>query len=295
MKSNVSAWILAMRPKTLWAGICPVVIGSLLALPNGGIHWASFYGAMFSAICIQIGTNFANDYFDFEKGADTKDRLGPQRATQSGLVTPDQMKLAFKIAFALAFIAGLLLVLRGGTPILAIGIASIICGYWYTGGPYPLAYIGLGDLFVLIFFGPVAVAGTYYLHQLEWSWTAIIMGFSPGLISVALLVVNNIRDRVQDKIANKRTIIVRFGHTFGKWLYAACLTIAVAIPIGLGYLGLAPKTSLIVGLGWLFLGLPAIRTVFKEDGPILNGVLARTGLFLLVFTLLLGTAYLYGA
>lgn len=286
-------WWLAARPKTLWAGICPVIIGTALARADGVFDGPSALFALLGAIFIQIGANYANDYFDFVKGADRADRIGPTRATQAGLVTPEQMKRATMYAFGLASLAGLFLVYRGGLPILAIGLVSIACGVLYTGGPYPLGYLGLGEIFVLIFFGPVAVAGTYYVQAQSFDPLPVIAGLSPGLFSVAILTVNNLRDVETDRISGKNTLAVRLGKTFARWEYVSAVFAAAV---------LAPAyLCTVTGGHWLALaGLFAfpfsvrpIHTVFtSEDGPALNAVLAATGKRLLMFSLLFSLGWI---
>lgn len=283
-------WILAARPKTLAAGLCPVFLGICLAASDGVFHLSASLAALFGAIFIQIGTNFANDYFDFKKGADTADRLGPTRVTQAGLVTERQILVATALAFSLASMFGIYLIFRGGLPIIAIGIASILSGILYTGGPYPLGYLGLGELFVWLFFGPIAVAGTYFVQAQRWDSTALIVGGIAGLFSMAILAVNNYRDRAQDATVNKRTLAVRFGPTFAKIEYIAC--------IGLGFL-LPPilwgqEHPLLWGL---LLGLPVswpvVRQFLSGHGIVLNPVLAKTGLLFLVFTTLFCLGWLF--
>jgi 1,4-dihydroxy-2-naphthoate octaprenyltransferase len=280
-------WGLAARPKTLWAGIAPVIIGAAMARADGVFHGPSALCALLGAVFIQIGTNYANDYFDFVKGADREDRVGPLRATQAGLVTPAQMKRAAMLVFGSAFLAGLYLIYRGGIPILVIGVLSIACGILYTGGPYPLGYLGLGDLFVLVFFGPVAVAGTYYVQAQSFDPLPVIAGLSPGLFSVAILTVNNLRDVATDRLSGKKTLPVRLGVTFARWEYALSLFAAsVVLPLYL---------CLVTGEHWLALAsmvafplaASPLRTVFTiEDGPALNAALAATGKLLLGFSLL---------
>ena len=176
----VSVWLLAARPKTLWASIAPVVIGTAMAFGDGGFHGPSALTALACSVLIQIATNFANDLFDFEKGADTESRQGPLRVTQAGLVTPGMMKCGIVVVLLLTLLGGLYLIWRGGWPAVFIGVFSVTAGMLYTGGPRPLGYMGLGDLFVLIFFGPVAVAGTYYVQALTVNATVVVAGLAPG-------------------------------------------------------------------------------------------------------------------
>src|SRR5690606_23925593 len=187
--------------------------------------------ALICALLIQIGTNFANDVFDYQKGTDTQERTGPLRVTQAGLLTPRQVFRGMCLVFGLAFLIGLYLIAVGGWPILVIGLLSILSGIAYTGGPYPLGYHGLGDLFVFIFFGPVAVCGTYYVQALEWSWLALISSVPVGLLSVAILIVNNYRDRHTDVKAGKRTLAVRLGGKLTRWQYGLTLALAYIVPV----------------------------------------------------------------
>ena len=217
--SAVEAWIAAARPKTLPATLAPIVLGFALAMTDGVSQWWVALLAALSAGLIQIGTNFANDYFDFVKGADTAERVGQPRATQQGWITPKTMAQATFGTFLAAFFSGLTLVWVGGWPILLLGIVSIACGVWYTGGRYALAYIGLGDLFVFIFFGPVAVCATYYLQSGGVAWPIFWLSVPVGLLTTAIIVVNNHRDRPQDAEVGKRTLAVRFGDRFSVWEY----------------------------------------------------------------------------
>lgn len=282
----LNTWLMAARPKTLPAAVAPVVIGTAIAYHDlGRVHWPSFACALIGAILIQIGTNFANDYFDFVKGTDTAERIGPTRATQAGLVTPGTMRVAYMAAFAFALIPGAYIIYRGGWPYLAVGVVSILCGILYTGGPFPLGYLGLGDVFVLIFFGPVAVCGTYYLHALELSMPVFVASVAPGLISTALLTVNNLRDIEQDRLGGKRTLAVRFGTRFARWEYSACVAVACFfIP---AYFALITRDY------WFLLVCVACAVVARgplaavqasTDGPTLNNALAATGKLLLVFS-----------
>ena len=287
-------WFLAARPKTLGAGIAPVIIGTALAAGDGGFHLIAALCALAGSVFIQIGTNFANDYSDFVKGADTADRIGPMRATQAGLVTPAQMRRAAALAFGLALLAGLYLVYRGGWPILLIGVASIACGVLYTGGPYPLGYLGLGDLFVLIFFGPVAVAGTYYVQALALPDLApIAAGFGPGLFSVAILTVNNLRDIEGDRRSGKKTLAVRLGRTYARVHFTASLLLGgIVIPMLLCILRSGHWFALASAAGCL-VALPALRAVWTStDGPRLNEALAGVGKALLAYSALFAVGWL---
>ncbi len=285
-------WFMAARPKTLPAGVAPVLMGAAMAYGDHGFHARAAACALIGALLIQIGTNLANDYFDHIKGTDTEERLGPTRATQAGWVTPRAMFVAALAVFLAACVPGLYLVLRGGWPLVAIGLVSICCGILYTGGPMPLGYVGLGDLFVLVFFGPVAVGGTYYVQTLVWSTASLWAGVAAGLFSVAILTVNNLRDIEQDRAGNKRTLPVRFGRTFARCEYFLSLAAAsIAIPLGLAlttgrYYTMAAAIAMVAAI-------PTIRTVFvSTDGPALNEALAWTGKLLLLFSVTFSIGWL---
>jgi 1,4-dihydroxy-2-naphthoate octaprenyltransferase len=210
----MNPWVAAARPKTLSAAVVPVLIGT--ALVRSEIHWGLFACTLLGALFIQIATNFVNDALDFRKGADTAERLGPLRVTQAGLVSAEGVLRAAYVCFGLAAICGIPLIIRGGWPLLAIGVASIVCAYIYTGGPYPLAYNGLGELFVLVFFGFVAVGGAYYVQMLTIDKAVIVAGYIAGSLATVLLVINNLRDVASDEASNKKTMAVRFGEDVAK-------------------------------------------------------------------------------
>ncbi len=290
----VKIWLLASRPKTLAAGLTPVLIGSAMAASAGGFHALAAVSAALGALLIQIGTNFANDYFDYVKGTDTEERVGPTRATQAGLVSPKTMLFATILVFALSFVPGAYLIFRGGWPFLAIGIVSVICGVLYTGGPYPLGYLGLGDLFVLVFFGPVAVGGTYYVQTLTLSSDVLVAGLIPGLFSTAILTVNNLRDADTDVKTGKKTLAVRFGKPFARLEYLFCLLVAgIALPIYL-CLKSGENNAALIALAAMLLAIPMVKKVFNSnDGEVLNGVLAGTGKLLLIFSILFSIGWLW--
>ena len=276
---EVNSWIQATRPKTLTAIAAPVLIGTALAIADQSFHLITAFLCLLVGLFIQIGTNFANDYYDFIKGADTEKRVGPTRAVQAGLIQPDSMKKAFLVVFGLAIFVSLILVLRGGWGMLALGLISCLFGYLYTGGPKPLAYSGLGDIFVIIFFGPVAVCTTYYLQALSLSRESVWMGFACGLLSTAILVANNLRDETTDREANKQTVVVRFGKTFGRLEYVFCCVIAFLIPIYLN--GQLEKTALLFlyFLSMIFLIKPLKTVLSTSDPHELGPVLGQTGKF----------------
>ena len=211
------AWLLAARPKTLSAAAVPVMIGSALAAHEPpGVSWSVFTFALLGALLIQIATNFINDALDFKKGADTSERLGPIRVTQAGLLTAENVLRAAWLCLIGAAVCGIPLMLRGGWPMLVIGLASIAGAYLYTGGPYPLAYHGLGEMFVLLFFGFVAVGGTFYAHSLQITQSALLGGLAAGALATVLIAINNVRDVDGDRRSGKRTTVVRFGETFAR-------------------------------------------------------------------------------
>ncbi len=282
-------WLPAMRPRTLPAAAAPVLMGTAIAITDSGFHLVAALLALLGALTIQVGTNLANDYFDHRKGADTEARVGPTRATASGLVSPRAMRNAFILAFALAFVIGTALVLRAGTPIVVIGLLSILMGILYTGGPAPLAYTGLADPVVLLFFGPVATAGTHFVQTLAFSPTAALAGMGPGLIAVALLTVNNLRDVDTDGPVGKRTLAVRFGRGFARWEYTLCMLGAAAVPVVLWLRG--ASVGVLLASVVLLTTLPAAKRVWHAATPLeLIPALASTGRSLFLY----GVAFLGG-
>src|SRR5205085_4168213 len=277
----MNPWLLASRPKTLSAAVVPVLIGSALA-PR--IDWLMFACALAGALFIQIGTNFVNDALDFKKGADAGERLGPMRVTQAGLLTADAVMRAAYVCFALAAVCGVPLILRGGWPIVIIGVTSIVAAYAYTGGPYPLAYNGLGELFVMIFFGFIAVAGSYYVQTLTIDAAVIVAGFAAGSLSCVLLVINNLRDVASDEGSNKKTMAVRFGEDFARLevgFFALAPFVAVMIIAQLRH-----RDWLLLPLAAAFLALELIRKVGKSTGRELNRCLALAGAMQWLFGIL---------
>jgi 1,4-dihydroxy-2-naphthoate octaprenyltransferase len=283
--SALAAWALATRPRTLVAGFIPVAVGSAVAWREERFALLPALGALVGALLIQIGTNLFNDAWDFKRGADTSDRLGPPRATQQGWLTADQVMRGAVVCFALAFLVGLYLVSVAGWPLLVVGIVSLIAGYSYTGGPFPLAYNGLGDVFVLVFFGLVAVSGTTYVLTQSVSPLALLAGVPVGALGVALLAVNNVRDVKTDTAANKRTLVVRFGVGFGRAEYVAMLLVAAVVPVALFVTGQASRWVLGALVGLAFAG-PPLKLVMRESGPVLNQALAGTAKLQLIYGLL---------
>ncbi len=281
------SWLLAFRPKTLTAAVVPVVVATALAYADHQSvkYWLAAF-ALLSATFIQIGTNFINDALDFKKGADTHERVGPKRVTQSGLLSEKKVLLGGFVCFALAAAFGLPLVLEGGVPILLVGLISLAMGYCYTGGPYPLAYRGLGDLFVLIFFGLVAVCGTYYLHSGVVSNTAFIAGLQVGLHATVLIAINNLRDAPLDAKVNKRTLAVRLGPKAAR----VEIALLVVLPFLLNIFWLLNGFILpaLITLISIPLGVIVIKGVYRnEGGVIFNQFLAKSAALHLLFGILL--------
>ncbi len=288
---------MAARPRTLPAAIAPVLVGTAAAVEHAGELprvWA-FIAALIGSIFIQIGTNLANDYSDAKRGADTVDRLGPVRETAAGRVAPTSVLLATWVAFGVAVACGIYLAIVAGPVILAVGAASILAGVLYTGGPRPYGYAGLGELFVFLFFGLVAVNGSYYVQLEELDWLPFGLSVSIGCLATAILVVNNIRDIDTDRRAGKRTLAVRLGRDSTRRFYRALIVVAyLALPITL----LATD-----GPGWAALGalsaplaIPAARPVLtRVDGPSLNRALAKTGALLAAFSLTVSVGLLIAA
>ena len=290
--SPLRLWLVAARPRTLPAAIAPVLVGSALACNEGTFHGLRFACALVGSVFIQVGTNLANDYSDARRGADTEDRLGPVRVTAGGLMPPRRVLIGTWVAFAIAVGAGAYLVAVAGWQLLLVGAASIAAGVLYTGGPKPYGYEGLGELFVFLFFGVVAVAGSYYVQVERLEWEAFALSVPVGLLASAILVVNNVRDVETDRRAGKRTLAVRMGRLRARRLYASMLLLAFLAPIVIWAAG---------GLSaWILLSLlaaplapPLVRTVGTHtDGASLNRALAGTGRLLAVFSLLLSAGIL---
>ncbi len=287
-------WWLGARPATLVAAVGPVLVGTAVGVREAGaVRWGPFLAALLAAVLIQVGTNYANDLFDYLKGADRPERVGPTRITARGLVTVRQMRWAVGLTFGAATLLGLYLVWVGGWPILAIGLASIAAGILYTAGPWPLGYVGLGDLFVFVFFGLVAVGGSAYLQTGTLSLLALAAAVPVGFLITAILVVNNLRDIPTDRAAGKRTLAVRIGDRATRWQYAVLVLSAYLVPL---LLWLFDRTAPTVLLAWLTLplGLHVVRTVLAgAAGAALNPVLKRTGQLQLAFAALFALGILW--
>ena len=284
MKEKASAWLLAARPRTLPAAAAPVVVGTALAFHDGAFAPLAAAAALLGALLLQVGANLANDYYDHVRGADTAERVGPTRATQSGLLPAAHVRNATFAVFALAVLLGTYLVWIGGWPIVVIGVLSVLAGWAYTGGPYPLGYHGLGDVFAFLFFGPVAVVGTYYVQALTVTPEAFLASVPVGLLTTAILVVNNVRDVATDEKAGKRTLVVRLGEKVGRAEYALLMWAAYAcLPV----LGVRTNPFAMLPVLGLPIAFPLVRAVQRERGAALNARLAATAQHLLLFSLLL--------
>jgi 1,4-dihydroxy-2-naphthoate octaprenyltransferase len=294
--SAARLWLMAARPRTLPAAIAPVLVGTAAAVEvGGGIRIGAFVAALIGSVFIQIGTNLANDYSDARRGADTADRLGPVRVTSSGLVAPRRVLVATWVAFAVAVVAGIYLVAVAGLVILAVGVASILAGVLYTGGPRPYGYEGLGELFVFLFFGLVAVNGSYYVQLERLAWLPFGLSLAVGSLATAILVVNNVRDLETDRRAGKRTLAVRIGRRRTRRLYALLLAAAfVAVPLTLLATG-GPALGLLALAAAPLARRPLAAVSTRTDGPSLNAALAGTGFLLAAFSALLAAGLLAAA
>ena len=281
---------MAARLRTLPAAVAPVLVGTALAGHDGEFDPLAFVAALLGALFIQVGTNLSNDYSDARRGADTEDRLGPVRVTAGGLVPPRQVLIATYVTFGLAVLCGIYLIVVAGWVLLAIGAASILAGVLYTGGPRPYGYAGLGELFVFLFFGIVAVTGSYYVQTQELVWEAFAASVPVGCIATAILVVNNVRDLETDRRAGKRTLAVRLGRARTRAFYAALLVVAylALVPLALGLTAWVLLPVITIPLAVRL--VQTVRT--RTDGPSLNGALGGTGQLQLVFCVLLSAGIL---
>lgn len=294
MAGGAKIWIEAARPKTLPAAVIPVLVGTAFAQAAHAADLVKAAVCLAFSLLVQIGTNFANDYFDFVQGADTAERVGPRRAVAAGLVTPRTMLVATVLVLAAAFAVGLLLVAEGGWILLPVGVVSIVCAIAYTGGPYPLGYNGLGDLFVFIFFGLVAVGATFYVQVHAVTWPVLTAAAAVGLLAANILVANNYRDVETDAKAGKRTLVVRFGRRFAFWQYALSALAAL----------LSAPALLLAGWRWPVLlplvlfpwGLRLTHRLGRSTDPREQiAVLADTAKFLAAFGVLLSAGVIWGA
>lgn len=282
--SRLGVWWLASRPATLWAALAPVIVGTACAFAERCFSLGPALAALGGAVWIQIGTNLSNDLFDFLKGADTEKRLGPVRAVQAGLLSPRQMAIGTAVAFAIASLFGVYLVVVAGWVMAVVGVASVLSGLAYTAGPFPLGYHGLGDLFVFVFFGLVAVIGTCYVQCLSVPALAVWSAVAMGALSTAILVVNNLRDLETDAAAGKRTLAVRWGATATRAEYLGLLAMAYGVPVVLAQ----RRSSVLLLLPCLTLpfAVSLVVRVTRQQGAALNAVLEGTARLLLLFAVL---------
>jgi 1,4-dihydroxy-2-naphthoate octaprenyltransferase len=290
--SGLRIWLMASRPRTLPAAVAPVLVGTALAGFQHVFHPLRFIAALLGALFIQVGTNLSNDYSDARRGADAEDRLGPVRVTAGGLVPPRQVLIATYVSFGLAVLAGIYLIAVAGWVLLVIGAASILAGVAYTGGPKPYGYEGLGEVFVFLFFGIVAVTGSFYVQTEHLRWEAFALAVPVGLLAAGILVVNNVRDIDSDRRAGKRTLAVKLGRRRTRVMFAVIVYLAFLLTPVTWLFG--PTTAWLL-LPWLTLPLAAglVRVVHsRTDGPSLNGALAQSGMLQLTFCMLLSAGLL---
>jgi 1,4-dihydroxy-2-naphthoate octaprenyltransferase len=286
MASSAPAWVMAVRPATLTASIAPVIVGTAHAARDGVAYWPAAVSALAGAVCIQIGTNLVNDVEDFERGADDEHRAGPARAVEQGLLSPAQVRRGAIVAFGAAAAFGCYLVYLAGWPILLLGVISILSGVAYTAGPKPLAYVGLGDVFVFVFFGLAAVCGTYFVQAQALTAPVAWSGAAVGALATAILAVNNTRDVANDRRADKRTVAVRFGAGATRAEYAAMVSFAFAIPVGLYRHFADPELLLpLIAAPW---AIALVSQVYRADGTALNPLLGKTAQLELAYGALLG-------
>lgn len=287
--STLRIWYLAARPKTLPAAVAPIVVGTAVAVRESSFVWWVALLALVTALLLQIAANFANDAIDAKKGSDTADRTGPTRITAAGYVSYQQVMNATWITLALAMCSGIPLLIRGGWPFVALGIASLVCAVAYTGGPFPISYLGLGEIFVFLFFGLIAVTGTAYLQTGELTALSLLASIPPGAMIVGILIINNYRDREQDARVNKRTVAVRIGPKNTRIEYYLMLGLTLISPFVFWALGWLNAWALLT-----LLSLPMFRQLVHQvqtlQGPPLNQTLGLTGKTALVHSLLLGAA-----
>jgi 1,4-dihydroxy-2-naphthoate polyprenyltransferase len=284
--SRVQAWLLAARPKTLPAAVVPVLVGGACAYRVGGFDPTTTMLCLLCALLLQITSNFANDVFDFEQGADTNERVGPARAVASGWISAVHMRRAMWMSVTLACAVGMCLIIKGGLIFVLLGLLSVVCAIAYTGGPYPLGYHGLGDVCVFAFFGLVAVCGTTYLNAGFLMPTAWFGGVAIGCLSTAILVVNNIRDVETDSRSGKRTLAVRWGRNAGVIEYALLLGVAYAVPIAL-WLSRSVGPLILLPLVTSPFALKRVIEVYSARNQALNRTLVNTAKLLLSFGVLM--------
>ncbi len=284
--NKLQAWVLASRPKTLLAAFVPVIVGTAIAVYDNSFNLLAAVDALICSVLIQVGTNFSNDLFDYLAGTDSKERVGPKRALTEGWISVKEMKTGIVLTFGITFLLGLYLVSLAGWPILLVGVLSILAGLAYTAGPFPLAYNGLGDIFVFIFFGIVGTVGTYYVQALNFSYLALISSIPVGALITNILIVNNYRDIDEDKKAGKKTLAVIFGARFSQLQFLFLTFISYATPFIIYFYF---KKSYFVFLPWLTIPLAAktVGMIYKSKGSELNNTLELTAKLSAIFGLLL--------
>jgi 1,4-dihydroxy-2-naphthoate octaprenyltransferase len=290
---QIKSVFLAFRPKTLTAALVPCLAGTALvrAIGLSWDGWVLFY-ALLAAFLIQMGTNLVNDAVDFKKGADTEKRIGPQRITQAGILTAGQVMALGSLCFALAILCGIPLVLKGGWILVVIGLASVLMGYAYTAGPFPLAYLGLGDLFVILFFGIIAVSGIVFLNTGEWLIEALVLGLQIGFHATVLIAINNLRDHQGDRLVHKKTLAVRYGVRFSRWEILILSFLPFVMNLYWWIEGF--KIPAVLGLFALPLAIKLVKNIFRtEPGPLYNKFLAQAAGLHLVFGLLMTLGFAY--
>ncbi len=286
MLKKLKIWCLATRAETLVASISPMVIGTFLASKEVKINFLILALTYLYGICLHIGTNLSNDYYDYLKGVDTEDRIAPFSTIQTKLTSLKEIKIAFSLCFLFSFFIGLFLIIQGGILTALLFVFPIIFGYYYTAGKRPLGYMGLGEILVLIFFGPYACLGTYYLQTLKISYLPIILSLGPGFLSVAILVINNLRDITLDKVANKITLAVRFGKKFAQIEYITCIALAFSIPF-IYFIQLKKPYILAANI---FIFFTPFRLIYNFKNPsLLNDGLKKTVLLLIIYTVIFST------
>lgn len=291
--SPLYAWVLASRPKTLPASIAPIIVGTAVAIHEGGFHVLTAILALLTALFLQVAANLANDALDFKRGADSAERMGPARMTASGVLTPRAVLRATVVVLALAVVSGLYLVWRGGWPFLLLGLFAMISAVAYTGGPWPLAYLGLGEVFVFAFFGPIAVAGTAYLQTMDLTRLSLAASIPTGLMAVCILIVNNVRDLEQDKRVGKRTVAVRIGDKASRYEYVVIQVLTLGIPLLFWAQGWMNAWAMLTVLAWPLFGR-LWRQITTRRGARLNATLGATGRASLVFGILFSIGLVLG-
>lgn len=289
-KSFISSWLLAIRYQTLLASAAPVMMGVALAYGDGLGHWPSALVALFGALFIHAGTNLANDLFDLKNGVDTEAHLGVPSVLRSGIVSAKAVKVGIILCFMIAALCGATLTMRAGWPVVMIAVSSIISGILYSAGKRSLASLGLGDLWVFVFFGPVATAGTYFVQTYEWNMAVILTGCGAGFWSMAVMSVNNLRDIETDARAGRKTLAVRLGKAFARMQYLFCLLAAASVPVAV-YLLTGEHIYIMASSLVVFLCVPLIHLVFTQEGAALNKALGFTVTALFVYALLFSVGW----